>query len=160
MSENISREEKIHLTALKMLTRRALTIRELIDKLRRKGFDRRVAEETAGKCLELGYINEESIAEDHIRRGREDKLTGRFLLKHELGSRGIDRYLIDRVLDRLYPEGDEKEIALRFSLRKIRGMSDLSSEKRDRRVGSALHRRGFNGETIAAVMNEISQITI
>ena len=160
MTENISREEKVRLIALKMLTRRALTLRELIDKLRRKGIDRNLAEDTARKCLDLGYIDEESITEDHIRRGREDKLTGRFLLRHELGKRGINHDLIERILDRLYPESDEKEIALRFALKRIKGMSDLPSEKRDRRVGSALHRRGFNAETIAAVMHEINRITI
>lgn len=160
MTENISREEKVRLTALKMLTRRALTLSELIDKLRRKGIDRNLAEDTAGKCLDLGYIDEESIAEDHIRRGREDKLTGRFLLRHELGKRGINHDLIERVLDRLYPESDEKEIARRFALKRIKGMSDLPSEKRDRRVGSALYRLGFNAETIAAVMHEISQVAL
>ena len=160
MSESISREEKVRLTALKMLTRRALTLRELIDKLRRKGIDRNLAEDTARKYLDSGYIDEESITEDHIRRGREDKFAGRFLLKHELGKRGINRDLIDRVLDRLYPECDEKKIALRFALKRIKGMSDLPSETRDRRVGSALHRRGFNAEAIAAVMHEINRITV
>ena len=160
MSENISPEENARLSALKMLTRRALTLRELIDRLRRKGIDRNLAEDTAGKYLDSGYIDEESITEDHIRRGREDKFAGRFLLKHELGKRGINLDLIERVLNRLYPESDEKEIALGFALKKIKGMSDLSSETRDRRIGSALHRRGFNAETIAAVMHEISQIAL
>ncbi|MDP8240447.1 MAG: regulatory protein RecX [Candidatus Hatepunaea meridiana] len=154
MCDKDSNIEKYRLIALKMLARRSLTIKELIDRLKRKGAENDLAKVVALNCVKEGYIKEGEIVEDHINRGREEKLIGRFLLEYELSQRGIRKDVIEEAINRIYPENDEIEIARRFAEKKLRGMQHIPDEKRNRRLGSALHRRGFRGETVAAVMYE------
>ena len=138
-----------------MLTRRALTVRELCERLRKKGADRETAEDVSHSLDQDGYINEKGIIEDHIQRGRNDRRMGRFLLRYELTQRGCNGNEIEAVLESMYPEEEEITAARQFTIIKLRTMPDLPQDKRIRRLGAALHRRGFNGETVAAIMDEV-----
>jgi len=77
------------LAALKLLARRALTTRELVKKLILKGIPFEEAKATAIELERQGYIDERAIIEDFIRRGRETRLVGRFMLRFELQQRGV-----------------------------------------------------------------------
>ena len=155
VTENISKEDAFTRSALRMLARRSLTVKELTDRLHKKGAGKQLAERIALDCLGKGYIDEHAIAEDHIGRGRDYKCVGRFLLRYELKQRGIREDMIDETLDELYPERDEMDVARRFSARRMRGMEDLPVEKRERRLSGSLQRRGFQQNVIAAVIYEI-----
>ncbi len=152
MTERNPNKEQLRQSALKMLTRRSLTVKELTERLRRKGAGKAVAGEIAFDFLKSGYIDEKAIVEDHIKRGREAKLVGRFLLSYELRQRGINAEMVDELLSKLYPENDELEIARQFAARKMSGMQDLPPDKRERRLAGSLQRRGFQQDTIAAIM--------
>ena len=149
--------DQLKAMALRMLSRRALSCKELQQRLKQKGADQNTASEIVQYCLDTGYIDEKGIVEDHIRRGREIKLVGRFLLEYELRERGLGKELIAKGMDELYPDSDEPEIANRFALNKLRTMGDLHREKRVRRLGGALQRRGFRGDVVAEIMREVGR---
>ena len=148
------------LAALKLLARRALTTRELVKKLILKGIPFEEAKATAIELERQGYIDDRAIIEDFIRRGRETRLVGRFMLRFELQQRGVDQNLVEEQLEKLYPEKDEIAIAREFASRKLKSMSGLPVEKRLRRLGGALQRRGFSHEHIARVMLELELVEV
>ncbi len=138
-----------------MLARRALTHRELMDRLVRKGAGGDTAQAVVDELARLGYVNDAEITEDHIRRAREDRLLGRALVKFELAyKRGVDQELIDRAMAEFYPEESEFEVARRFATRKSTHDRDLPEVKRVRRLAGALERRGFPGEIVARLVRE------
>ena len=153
---NKAEEDELRTAAFKLLSRRTLTKRELIDRLTRKGYSSETSKLVTHKLAEKGYINENAIVEDHIRRGREVRLVGRFLLKYELQRRGINQENVMEQLDRLYPECDEIDLALAFIERKTYSISDLPDDKRFKRLGGALQRRGFSAEVITNVMRKFN----
>ncbi len=141
--------------ALRLLSRRPLTARELNARLRRRGGNPGHVSGIVKELALKGYIDEAAIAEDCVRRGREDRLVGRFLLRFELIRRGLPEELVEKTLDEGYPETEEYPVAKRFAENKLRIMGELPSDKRYRRIAGALGRRGFTAETVAKVMREI-----
>lgn len=144
--------------ALRMLSRRALTVRELVERLRKKGAPGKMAEAVAIQFREKGYIDERAIAEDHIRLGMEHKLAGKFLIRYELNKRGVNQQTGEDTLAELYPDEEEIAIARRLARRKLRGMEDLPPEKKERRLAGTLQRKGFPYEIIAAIIHEIKNL--
>lgn len=153
---NHTDSEKLRATAFRMIARRALTRRELIIRLRRKGASENQAESIVDDFVKQGYINDRAIGEDFIRRGREERLVGRMLVKYELSQKGIDRELIERIIDEGYPETSEVDVACKFALRKQKQIRDVPAEKQLRRLAGSLKRRGFSGYSIETAMREIS----
>jgi regulatory protein len=151
----ITEPEKVRNTALKLITRRPLTTKELIDKLRRKGVPTALADETAVEFSEKGYIDENAITEDHIRYGKEYKFVGKFMLRLELRNRGLNDLVIEENLELHYPDSDEIIVARKLTERKLKALKGLPVEAIERRLGGAMQRRGFPGDVIAAVIREI-----
>ena len=130
--------------ALAMLGRRAMSRRELIDKLIQKGESAEAAEETAQWLEKTGLLNDADYAELIVRHYAE-KGYGRRRVEQELWRRGVDKELWVTALAEM-PEGDD---ALdRFIQSKLRGsVPDRAEEKR---VADALCRRGYHWDQISA----------
>jgi len=130
--------------ALEMLGRRAMSRRELIEKLVQKGEVAEDVEETADWLEEIGLLNDADYAELIVRHYAE-KGYGRRRIEQELWRRGIEKDLWDMVLSEM-PEGDN---ALdRFIQSKLRG--SVLDQKEEKRVADALCRRGYNWDQIRA----------
>ena len=138
-----------------MVSRRALTRKELIFRLTRKGASAESAAQIADDFTALGYINDALVAEDFTRHGRENRLVGRILLQHEMRQKGIASELIDTTLDEAYPIGAEISAAHRFAERKLRLIRNDPPMKQIRKMADALNRRGFSGGTIEAVIRKM-----
>lgn len=141
--------------ALRLLARRSLTRHELENALRRRKVAAGLARRLTAECVKAGYLDEKAIAEDHIRRGREYRLVGRFLLKYELTRRGLPETLVETVLNRLYPESAESEVARTFAERKLRSLKELPHDRAAARLGGALDRRGFGSAIISGIIHEL-----
>ena len=142
-----------------MLARRALTSHELLTRLVRKGGSSEDAIAVVDELKLNGYLNDFEVAQDHIQRGMNSRLTGRFLLRNELRERGVEPDLIERLLDEEYPERCEIEIAQRFRDRKLSSYGELPLEKIKRRLAGSLNRRGFSGETIGIIIHDLDGST-
>ena len=147
--------DELRRLALRWISRQPLTAFELKTRLYRRGGDPGQVSGMVQDFIEAGYIDEAAIAEDAVRRGREVRLVGRFLLKYELFKHGLDEELVNKTLDEGYPEREEGVVARRFAQKSLKTMQKQPSDKRYRRIAGALDRRGFKTETIAQVMREI-----
>ena len=124
--------------ALRMLSARAMSARELYDKLLAKEYTQDEAQDAFERCLDARFLDDEQYAESLVRR--YGSRYGKRMLLQQLQQHGIDRETAQRVLDNWEsPDADE---VLR---RQLRGKTDEASL---RRACAALYRRGFSGEQI------------
>ncbi len=156
MNYKPSQKDSLRSAAYRAVSYRPLTAKELRIKLqKRKDADLEMIENIIQELLKDRFIDEASIAEDVVRRGKEVKLSARRLMQRDLMRRGISQDLIDEVLDEHYPESDEIEVATTLALKKLRTLSGVAADKRYNRIGGALGRKGFPSYVIADVLRNI-----
>ena len=135
--------------ALYLLEYRSHSKKELADKISRTT-SREAAEAAVEKMEELGLMNDEAYARQLAGTLLEKKGYGLRRARQELLQKGIDRELVEELLEELAPDPEEK---LREIVeRKYR--NQLGDEKGYRRTVAALQRLGYGWEDIKTVLAE------
>lgn len=128
--------------AMRIISARAVSRDELIDRLTDKGISCETAEDTADYLESIGAINDTEYA-GMIVRDYSAKGYGMARIKSELYRRGIDKSMWDNCLEE-YPDMDEAIDRLIMS--KLGG---AAADRKDiKRVTDALYRRGFSWDEI------------
>ena len=134
--------------AMRMLSRRSYSARELEKKLVEKGEAAEDARQTVEWLEGLGYINDAEYAE-MVARHYQSKGYGHARIKDEMHRRGIARDYWGDALGILEKTKIE-DAALGFLEKKLRGGND---ENDLRRALDALVRRGFSYEEAKSAVN-------
>jgi len=128
--------------AERIIARRAMSKKELIDRLREKGESPENAEDAASWMEELGVINDREYASMVVRH-YSGKGYGRMRIRNELHRRGVGKALWDGALEEMPKMDDTID---RFIRTKLMGMKADRREKK--RVSDALFRRGYSWDEI------------
>ena len=132
--------------ALKYLSFRARTKREVQEKLKGKGFDEGTIRRAVERLEELRLIDDAAFAREWIRSRQRRGPMGRRRLLLELRSKGISEEMADRALDELLEGTDPHALAI-HRLRKHRAQYvRLDRAVALRRMLGLLARWGFEGE--------------
>ena len=129
--------------ALKILERRDVSRKMLLDKLTEKGISNTDAEEVADWLCGLGVVNDERYA-GLVVRHYAAKGYGRRRIRDELYRRGIDREFWDGALAELPETDDTVDRLLSARLR------DAVSPEALQRAQSYLLRRGYSWDEVCA----------
>lgn len=140
ISENEIAKAKSY--AFDLLIRRSYTKKIMLDKLKRKGFSETARKATIEKLERLGYIKDEEYAQNWVQSRKKLKPKGRFALREELNSKGIDKTTVDRVLAGI-SDSEEREMARRAAEKRVKRYRNLDLKVAQRRLFSFLQRRGF-----------------
>ncbi len=135
-------------------SRRYYSIKEVNDKLRRKGYSEEIIKAIIALLEEEGLLDDYRFATAWVRDRINFKPRGKALLVRELIFRGIAGGIIDRVLDKEFPD-DENELAHRAIAPKAELYKKLVKETGIRRARNYLARRGFSYATANEVVSEI-----
>lgn len=148
---SLSDENRAKEKALRLISYRSHSKKELTDKIRRTATDE-AAQKAADRMEELGLVNDEDFA----RRYAEQLLTIKHMSKRaaamELQRKGIDRDMIEETLGKI--EVDPREQITEFLSKKYKNLDD---EKIKRRAIAALRRLGYGWEDIRGVLDEITE---
>jgi regulatory protein len=136
-------------TALRLLTRRDYTAKELRTKLLDRDLPETEVASVLADLADEGLINDRRVAESFVRVASTLKGRGRLRISRELEQRGIDRAIIRDALAGL-PIADETTAIRRFLDRKP--LPARLSPAEHRRVFSQLVRRGFSADLIAKAL--------
>lgn len=143
--------------ALRLLSIRSRSKKELEERFRQKGFTKQTVDYTTGRLTELGYINDTQFAKDWANFLRS-KAKGIELIKIELKRKDIDPEIINEVLkDSAESRELEREQLKKLAAQKLGRMRNLPPHTASRRLVSFLARRGFSIETIEEVLKEIKE---
>lgn len=132
--------------ALYLLEYRSHSKKELTDKIARTAASREAAQAAADRMEELGLLNDEQYARELARRLFLGKRYGMLRVRQELRLKGIDRELIDRLLEE-YADEDEALARLREVLQKKYPLW-REDEKTRRRAVAGLQRMGYSYDLI------------
>lgn len=139
-------------TAANIIGSRALSKKQLTDRLIQKGAEAADAKEAADWLEELGAVDDQSyaaaLARHYARKG-----CGPARVREELRRRGIDRSLWEEALEELPDPADTLDALIQ---KKCRG--DLSDRRELKRVSDFLLRRGFRWEDIKAALRRYTEL--
>lgn len=94
------------------------------------------------RYLRLGYIDDERLADQIVRKQRSGKGIGSNGVRRELGRRGIPDGVIERVMSE-FSSDDDFDRAVDLAESRLRRLSHESLEVQQRRILSFLMRRGY-----------------
>jgi regulatory protein len=136
--------------ALELVARRPHFRAELARKLADRGYPPPEVEAALERLAKLGYLSDGELAASEAERLRERKGLGRAGVARELGRRGAGAESVDAALE---PEPAERELetARSAAARWSRGGRGGAAA-----LGRHLRRKGFAGNVIFRVLNELA----
>lgn len=138
-------------SALRLLSYRPRSEREIRARLQRAGTPAEAANETVERLRGAGLIDDESFARDWVDGRQSRSPRGRRLLASELRSRGID----PRILENAVAGIDDFEAAYRAAERRASSLRSLPYQQFRQRLSGFLLRRGFDYETVRKTVTRL-----
>ncbi len=139
--------------ALGFLTYRPRSVREVRDRLAKKGVEPATIEATIERLAGWGYIGDEGFARYWVENRGANQPRGKRLLRQELWQKGVERETVDRVLEEA--ELDEYDTALTLARKRLRQVAALDEAAQRRRLGAFLQRRGYDWPTVKRVLDTL-----
>ena len=141
--------------ATNALAVRAKSRGELAAQLKRRGIPLDVAEDVLDRLARSGLINDLDFARQWSRSRLSSKKISKRVLAQELRKKEVADDLIAIALDEISVD-EEYEAALQLGQRKARSLQNYAEDVRERRITSALARKGYNYSVISRVLREIA----
>lgn len=139
--------------ALKLIEIRDRTEKELRTKMCEKGYDEETIENEIAFLKEYGYINDNRYAGHFIGDAINLKKWGKGRIRTELLRKGIDREMLENLLEDAFFEVDDDRLYEMMESR-FRN-SDLGSMKERTRIFNYYMRRGFSPDEIKGALNRL-----
>lgn len=139
--------------AVSLLSRRDHSVKELMLKLKQKGFEEG-SEEAIEKLIKGGYVSDERFARLYVRELRTLKKYGKKRIEQELYRKGIDRDTVREVLEET--DFDESELVTLIERKYGRY---LDTEKGVAKAVNGLLRMGYSYGEIRDALRTISEST-
>ena len=141
--------------ATNALAMRAKSRGELAAQLKRRGIPLDVAEDVLDRLARSGLIDDLDFARQWSRSRLSSKKISKRVLAQELRKKEVADDLIAIALDEISVD-DEYDAALQLGQRKARSLQSYADDVRERRITSALARKGYNYSIISRVLKEIA----
>jgi len=143
--------------AFLLLKFRPRSVREMEFRLENKGFDSVIVREALTFLQNKKFLDDGAFARAWA-QSRAARSYGLFRISRELSSKGIERALAERALERLREDGySEEKAALELvSGRKRSVLCDEDALKRKRRLFAFLSRRGFSPDVVNRTLEKFS----
>ena len=156
--EEAVRRGEVKEKALRLLSGRPMSRKELVDKLTARPRDKEkepipeeLAEEAANRLEELGYLNDAEYART-VARHYAAKGYGERKLRDELWKRGVPRAYWDQALEEVQDPTDAMD---EFIRRKLMGRT--ADRETLGKLSAALARRGYRWEDIRAALSRYGE---
>lgn len=140
--------------ALKLLSYRPRSKKEIIEKLKRKGFGDAELSDVIYFLQRTGLINDEALALNIYKFSADRKPLGKQGLNALLRKRGLDKEIIDNILA-LHSADAEEESARMLVAKKLKSLRSRPEDIAKRRLWGMLQRRGFSPDVINRVIKEL-----
>lgn len=155
LNNGIDKEyRKAFSSALKLLTIRDYTEKEIYIKLCRKKYDKNIANDVVKELIKKGYLNDEEYAEKWINNIAFSKSIGINGVKYQLLKKGISYNIITDKLNNY----NEYEAVLYAVNKKLRQIKYKKHEKNKIKpiISRFLQRKGFTYDIIVKILEEYS----
>lgn len=138
--------------ALKFLSYRQRSTKEVYDYLKKKEYSEESINETIQKLNEYKFLNDEEFARTFT-NSRQIKGKSKRTIAFELKLRGINRETAEQTLD---SSQDDLKTAKEYIEKRIHQFENLEPEKRKKRIISRLQARGYSWDVIKKLLEKIN----
>lgn len=153
IAQAVEREEehKVREKALRYLSFRNRSVKELKTFLLGKGYGPEVVSRTLNRLEAVGLLDDRAFAKAWAEVRVKSKGMGEKLLERELRQKGIKKEAIREAVEGL---GDEEDRALSLALARVERLKGLDKETAKRRLAGFLQRKGYSGEVVYDVVGK------
>jgi regulatory protein len=143
---------QVYLDAIKILTNRSNSSKELEHKMRRKGYEMQTIQSVIQTLIQQNYINDTKFAREWVLQ-QINNHQGVNKIRYNLKQKGFKN---DEVLQavQLYTKDMEFATAIRTAEKKIKTLTGTPVQQKNKLI-TFLQRRGFTTEAIKSVLNTI-----
>jgi regulatory protein len=140
-------------SAIRLLTSRPRSVREIQERLRRKQYGDETIERVIERLRGWGYVDDEAFARYWVENRESNRPRGRRLIEQELRMKGIERESLAQAIDEAGI--DERAGALEIARAKMRSYRGEEEIVARRRLGAFLARRGYGYDVVKPVLDEL-----
>jgi regulatory protein len=137
--------------AVRYLAGRPHTVAEIHRHLRSKKFDAETIDHAIDRLRAQRYVDDEAFARWWVEQREKFKPRGHRALRSELAQKGVARDVVDLVLGERAPDADVEQ-AQRALSRPLTRWADMPDAEKRRKIHAFLAGRGFDYDTIDAVV--------
>lgn len=145
-------------TALRLLSYCPRSIKEVSDRLNKKGFSADIIESVISALKKAGYLDDLKFAKDRIDSRLRKNPVSKNIIRAQLTLRGIDEPVIDEALSGFEEAFDEYKIAGDILEKRLKNLKDLEPDKVLKKLYPYLRKQGFSEEIIEKVLRERFEI--
>ena len=145
--------EKLYNKALRFLSFRPRSEKEIRDYLQKKNSDPQTAQKIIDKLKEYNFINDKEFARLWFESRIKLKPRAIRVIKLELKQKGIEDELIDEIFDNT--KTDDKELALVLAEKRFKRYAKEEPQKAKEKMYRFLISKGFNYDTIKDVVDHV-----
>jgi len=136
----------------RILSLRPRSEKEIKDYLIKKKATEKISQKIIEKLKKLGQINDNAFAIWWIEQRLTFRPRGKFGLRMELKQKGVNKKIIDKVIEQLV---DELPLARKVVQKKLKTYKNLPREDFYQKMSAFLARRGFSWPVIKQVVDEL-----
>lgn len=136
--------------ALKYLSYRNRSTKEVYDYLIRKRFQDETINPALKRLVDMKFLNDEEFAAQWISSRQRYKNKSKLILKMELRQKGVSSSMIDHTLSEAQDDTETAKIAYE---KKKKTLGNLPAEEFKKKMGGFLARRGYSWEIISKILN-------
>ncbi len=140
---------------LALLSRRARSTAELRERLAQGGFSESVIRDVLAGLAEAGLLDDEEFARSWVASRKGAGGFGRRKLLWELSRKGVNRSVIERVLDEELDDKTELQQAAQLARKRLRASEPSGNEMS--RLRRYLLARGYGFDTVDSVLQTITR---
>lgn len=144
--------EGLYAYGLRLLSYRARSEREVVDRFRQRGAEADAIASVVDRLRVGGLLDDEEFAHAWVESRRRAAPRGNRLLQQELVRKGVARPHIEAALSE---ETDTLALARAAASKKARSLADAAEEVFVRRLTDFLLRRGFDYDVVPKVVREL-----
>jgi regulatory protein len=172
-------QQQVYEGALNFLSYRPRSVREVEQRLRKKGYQPGQIEAAIARLSKQGYVDDREFARFWINNRQTFSPRGPRLLRSELRQKGVSSEIVEEILAEHREEqstqaeqaaevaaiynikedepapGSDEATALSLARKRMRLLANLDPITQKRRLAGFLARRGYGYDTIDAVMKRV-----
>jgi regulatory protein len=141
--------------ALRMLSRRELTVADCRSRLLDLEHSPSEVDETIARLIEAGSLDDARFARTFARSAVDIKGRGRLRVQQELQARGIARDTAAEAVGEIFGEKDERSLVDRALQKKLRGRPKPTDDRDFARLYQHLMRQGFTPAVVVAAIRKM-----
>jgi regulatory protein len=151
-------EQRARNVLLHQLARSAKSTHQLRQILEKREIPAEIAERVLERFTEVGLIDDSSYAETIVNSRRNFKGLSKSAIKRELNEKGVPAPLVEHAIEAITAE-DDLAVAMGLASRRIKQMSSLTKDVRERRLAGYLGRKGYPSSIVfTAIRHAESQL--